>query len=546
MQADTKSKQPNACLRFEREARGWTQQYVAEQLGADMNIVSRWECGERKPGPYYRQKLIELFGKSAMELGLVEAQAPPALSSNSSPHLTSPQAAVPGSTSSRVAADVSLDTQVVNSSYSTLVTTQTSLIPGNGNSQGFASVAAPVGLIGVHQSRDFLQATTEGTPEQRLGAWLALGASDLAQLFEEGWTLEEVFASLQVLQKAVQIVSRITRRQLFELGALALVSGIPIPTGKHISVEERTELHQALSECIGGGWKLFVTASMPQVLAVGQAQLQLLHQAYAELYPSVRPLFYSPVYRLIGAALFFQSRYREALQAHNQAYLTALEAGDAWNMAESLSWQAGIYKACGRHPESIQTTEAALRLLKGFHEAHAVAAQARLLAHWAESAALLGERAVMEEKLSESAELLTQFEGNDEFDAAIWRLYRGTCALYIGDPGNAEQSLKQALHELSPNLLHQRASAALLLAQAHFKMGEWEEALSVARDAVPLVVATASPLMDRGLVDLVERFVIPLPRDAEVKELVEAVHQHPRLHAIHVQQRVPRYLEATL
>jgi hypothetical protein len=41
--------------------------------------------------------------------------------------------------------------------------------------------------------------------------------------------------------------------------------------------------------------------------------------------------------------------------------------------------------------------------------------------------------------------------------------------------------------------------------------------------------------------------MIPLPGDAEVKDLVEAVQQHPRLqHAISVRHRVPRYLEATL
>jgi hypothetical protein len=34
--------------------------------------------------------------------------------------------------------------------------------------------------------------------------------------------------------------------------------------------------------------------------------------------------------------------------------------------------------------------------------------------------------------------------------------------------------------------------------------------------------------------------------DAEAKELAEEVRRHPRLHAIHVQQHVPRYLEATL
>jgi tetratricopeptide (TPR) repeat protein len=405
----------------------------------------------------------------------------------------------------------------------------------------------PLANTQSHQPLDLvLRATAESRPEERLGAWLALGASDLVHLLEEGWTLEEVFTLLHVLQKAVQTVSKITRRHLFELGALALVSGVPIPSGKHISLEERTELHQALGECISGGWKLFVTASMPQVLAVGQAQLRLLHQAYAEIYPSVRPLFYSPVYRLVGAALFFQARYAEALQAHHQAYLTALEAGDAWNMAESLSWQAGVYKACGRHTESIHTTEASLRLLHDSHETHALTLRARLLAHWAESAALLGDRAVMEEKLAASAALLMQCEGNDEFDAAIWQLYRGTCALYIGDAADADQSLEQALRELKPNLLHQRASAALLQAQARLKMGEAQGSVRVVRAAVPAVLAAASPLLDRGLIDLVEQFTLTFPKDDEVKNLVAEVRQQPRWHVISTQQRVPRYLEATV
>ncbi len=546
IQVNARHKQPNHRLRFEREARGWTQQYVAEQLGADMNIVSRWECGERKPGPYYRQKLSALFGKSAVELGLVNVQPSYGQSPNAISHASSIQAGVPGTTIGIGAADTSLDKQESARAYSSQVAMRPAPVPGSANSSAF-SLGMPLAITQSHQPLDlFLRTTADGSLEERLGAWLALGASDLVYLFEEGWTLEEVFTLIQVLQKAVQTVSKITRRQLFELGALALVSGVPLPTGKHISIEERTELHQALGECIGGGWKLFVTASMPQVLAVGQAQLRLLHQAYAEIYPSVRPLFYSPVYRLVGAALFFQARYTESLQAHNQAYLTALEAGDSWNMAESLSWQAGVFKACGRHTESIQTTEASLRLLHDSHEDHVITLRARLLAHWAESAALLGDRAVMEEKLAASAELLTQCEGNDEFDAAIWQLYQGTCALYIGDPTNAEQSLEHALRELRPNLLHQRASAALLLAQARLKMGEVKGSLNVVQVAVPLVITATSPLIDRGLIDLVEQFMLTLPKDTEVRDLVEEVQQHPRLHAISTQKHVPRYLESIL
>src|SRR5690242_17023838 len=75
-QIDKQDKKPNRILRHVRQARGWTQRYVAGQLGADENIVSRWECGERKPSPYYIQKLSALFGMSAVELGLVEIPTP--------------------------------------------------------------------------------------------------------------------------------------------------------------------------------------------------------------------------------------------------------------------------------------------------------------------------------------------------------------------------------------------------------------------------------------------------------------------------------------
>lgn len=63
---------PNAQLKRERELRGWSQSYVADQIDAPYPYyVSRWENGLMIPSPYYRQKLCELFGKNAQELGLV-------------------------------------------------------------------------------------------------------------------------------------------------------------------------------------------------------------------------------------------------------------------------------------------------------------------------------------------------------------------------------------------------------------------------------------------------------------------------------------------
>lgn len=58
-------------LRQERERRGWSRAYVAEQIGVDLGTVGRWERGERFPHPHYRQKLCALFEKSAQELGLL-------------------------------------------------------------------------------------------------------------------------------------------------------------------------------------------------------------------------------------------------------------------------------------------------------------------------------------------------------------------------------------------------------------------------------------------------------------------------------------------
>lgn len=66
---------PNQRLKAERELRGWSQKYVADQLGADHYYLSRWERGTASPSPYYRQKLCVLFDKNAQELGLLQEES---------------------------------------------------------------------------------------------------------------------------------------------------------------------------------------------------------------------------------------------------------------------------------------------------------------------------------------------------------------------------------------------------------------------------------------------------------------------------------------
>jgi tetratricopeptide (TPR) repeat protein/transcriptional regulator with XRE-family HTH domain len=58
-------------LKREREQRGWTQSELAEHIGTTQVNVSRWEKSITVPGPYYRQRLADIFAKSIEELGFI-------------------------------------------------------------------------------------------------------------------------------------------------------------------------------------------------------------------------------------------------------------------------------------------------------------------------------------------------------------------------------------------------------------------------------------------------------------------------------------------
>jgi transcriptional regulator with XRE-family HTH domain len=74
---------PNRLLAWERLQRGWSYEEMADRIRAEIercgerdtgltaNTVRRWETGERSPTPRFRKHLVEIFGKSASELGLL-------------------------------------------------------------------------------------------------------------------------------------------------------------------------------------------------------------------------------------------------------------------------------------------------------------------------------------------------------------------------------------------------------------------------------------------------------------------------------------------
>lgn len=66
----------NQQLRRARELRGWSQQRVAEAVGTNKVMVSRWEGGVMAPSPHFRAQLCELFGQTAEDLGFITVSRP--------------------------------------------------------------------------------------------------------------------------------------------------------------------------------------------------------------------------------------------------------------------------------------------------------------------------------------------------------------------------------------------------------------------------------------------------------------------------------------
>jgi len=71
---------PNEQLRRERQRRGWSRQFVAEQIGvADPKTIGRWERGVAFPSSYFLQRLCTLYGMFAQDLGLLPVEHKDAL-----------------------------------------------------------------------------------------------------------------------------------------------------------------------------------------------------------------------------------------------------------------------------------------------------------------------------------------------------------------------------------------------------------------------------------------------------------------------------------
>ncbi len=471
-------------LRIARVERGLTQEDLAQETGLGVSTIRRAE--QWFPLNIKSQRMLtDYFKKTLKELGLLGrgwTQGSAQLIS-SSPTTPNPSQRLPA---------VAVSTPLLHKE-------------------------APPARYTPTQALDLLGAQPNIVTDQHAGAWLALGTSHLAQLFDEGWSLENILESLRVVLLGVQGLPPINRRKLLQLSSTALISGITLPTNEHVSEDDKVRLNQSLGKSIGDAWKLFHTADNAQAMAIGRAQLYLIQQTSSILNSDLQSLFYSAIYRLIGATLFFQERFEEAEHAHNCAYIAALEGADIWNMAQSRSWQAYIWNSQGRSIEAFQTAEAACNLISQQQDIESIRLRARLLAFAAENAALSGDEKETQSKLHASEQLLDfLLDPHEEFDRNSWLQTAGICALHLGQYDIASTRLQQSLNALPQHWRLRYLSTAVPLVITLTRMKKLEEALALARQVLPVIqIVQSAKLTQQFIHYLQEELLIHFPNDHE-------------------------------
>lgn len=233
----------------------------------------------------------------------------------------------------------------------------------------------------------------------------------------------------------------------------------------------------------------------------------------------------------MGAALYFQERYQEALKIHQHAYHAAKETNDAWNIAQSLSWLAYVYQERGQYKEAIQMIERALHLITHLDDEAHLRLKGHLLACWAEDAIMLHKDSQAQEKLEMSAALLDRISPNEEFDRTKWLQHAGKIALEAGDYTTAISHLEEALPLLPPNWTLRHAVTLIPLAKAYIGVQERDASLATVKRAVPVIQAMKAPIISKQFAELIHRDLPDAyPGDQPIRTFIaDTLYQMPQL-----------------
>ena len=364
--------------------------------------------------------------------------------------------------------------------------------------------------------------------KEQSGIWLVAQAYQFEQLFKAAWTSDNILGALKIILPIVKVIRTITYQEkehntpLQKSDFLALIQN-------SLSVAQKNQLIWALGTGIADAWNEFHHINSHQSLIIAQALLTLLQSCHNVIDPDTRSLFYSGVYRLIGAALFFQERYQEAHHTQDSAYITALECANIWNMAQSNVWKIYVYEAQGYYEEATQLISKTFRMIGEQQEEPYLRLQGHLLALWGENAVLKRQYNVAQEKLKAAAYISKNIAFNEEFDQRRWTHISGRCALFTQDYQNAIYSFEEVLSQLSSNSTMFRAITLIPLVTAYARSGKRETSIDTLQKILVSLDIFQAPIIQKQLYTCIQQELQPLfAGDSQAQTLIAEVQR--RMH----------------
>lgn len=480
---------PNAYLRQQRLLRGWSLQHVADELrtlcekegqtaGVTADMVGKWERGENKPGPFYREKLCRLYGLPADQLGFIDTSMP-----------VYPEEAYQPQ-SAQVSHDDNRGTQPATSNAALSP-------PAISVSQGHVTIRDVPG----RQSFPLSDASVAHEP----------GPQDMDR------------SRRKFLEETPSIIGTVILIPSYDLLNSPLLERLSRALTKPSSIDEKTLRY--LEQRTGSYWRDrndAVLASYDLLSYVLEHLQKVLFFLEGSLLPTVRTRLCSiagETAMLAGELFFDISDYMHAREFHKAAVRAAQEGSN--HALEAVAWgrMSFAWTYSGNAQEALTCIQEARRLAARSVNA---TVQAWLAAVEAEIRANLGDSELCLEAL-EGAECVEDKQHPKEdcywihFDRSLLAGYQGICFLRLSRLedaqslyflGSSQRALENALMLLNPALMRRRPTLLTDLAGTYVQQGEFEEACLHALQATKMVAQIKSPIVFQRLLTLRHRLEV--------------------------------------
>jgi transcriptional regulator with XRE-family HTH domain/tetratricopeptide (TPR) repeat protein len=487
----TNSKTPNSRLRHERELRGWSQSKVANEIGTNTDRISRWESGNSTVSPYYREKLIELFGKNANELGFLDdatGDDPPAESPEES-FLSQPTTSINLDGQQPIQLFLPRDApQVV-----TIHIQQRSSISSSANSEGSVIINGRITNTSGREHPSEIEDTVNRREalQEIAGAGLSLAIAP-HKLFES--TASPIW---ERLSRTLAKSSHIDETMLFHLGQI---------TKQYWQMRTTIGYRLLLSGFLGH------LETVTQLLQISQPPT--IHKRLC--------IIASEIAQYLGAILFDMKEYASARAYYHVSIEAAQEANDftLWAVGLGRMSSLPIYSDLPQKalPHLRQAQELASQHCKATTRAWLASVEAEAQANLYDASACL-------RALKQAERFINPSETGDtphevRFDYARFLGYKGVCYLRLQQPNEALEALNEGAKLIDSTSVRQRSIILADSAAAYAQKEEVEAACEQAIRALTLTDQTKSELVMLRLQDF-RRIVKKWETASYVKEFDE-------------------------